>query len=310
MATNGVNSFSSHVIVTEKGAYKKPTILRTAGGITAGTLLAGTVAGSLLKVSQIFARKAPQEMNYIYSPRITIDGVKYSPIAKEITNGVDIAFEKSGLAHKGVKLVDLSVLRDLNLEHELPNWLNKFPKLKEQIIKNSDLFTSMAYNGNNAFCGSKTGNIYVNKEIMSYAAFHEMGHSLNKLSTIGKFLLKLRGPGVALAGIAFLIGLLKRKKADGEKPNGIVDKVTTFIKNNSAAVAFTGMLPTVLEEGLASKKGADLMKNVLSENTAKIVKNYNKKAWLAYAGFAAAITAATWIATKVRDVIAGPQKVV
>ena len=112
-----------------------------------------------------------------------------------------------------------------------------------------------------------------------------------------------------LAVAAMFTAIFKRKKAEGEQPTGVVDKVTTFIKDNCGKLAFLGTLPTILEEGLASVKGAKLAKEVLSPQNYKLLNKFNGAAWLSYLGMGVGITAATVLASKVRDAIAKPEKV-
>lgn len=310
MAINGI---SSNYVKTNKGTYKKPSVLQNIAGIAVGGLAGSAAVVPISMATQKPAVVALMDMHRIYQPKIRPYGAKqeYSQIAKEFSEGLDKAFEKSGLAEKGVKIIDVKEAKDvIELEKELPNWTNKFPNIQKKLLKNMEGVKYTVADGNNAFMGMKTGRIFINKEKMSWAAFHEMGHTVNKhMSTTGKVLQKLRAPGMALSLLALLIGVFKGKKAEGEKPSGFGDKITTFIKDNSAAVAFAGMMPTVIEEGLASRNAHKLAKDVLSESNLKLLNNVNKKAWLTYAGAALAITACTWIATKVRDAIASPKKV-
>lgn len=150
----------------------------------------------------------------------------------------------------------------------------------------------------------------VNKEKIGWAAFHEMGHALNNMTPgVGKMLRKLRGAGGILASLVFFTGLLKRKKVEGEKPQGAWDKATTFVKNNCGKLAFLGMTPMLLEEGLASIKGAKLAKSLLSPEQFKALNKLYGKAWLSYVGIAVGAGVATFVSSKIRDKIAEPTKI-
>ena len=79
------------------------------------------------------------------------------------------------------------------------------------------------------------------------------------------------------------IALFKTKKAPNHEPKNKLDKTTTFIKDNAGKLTFFAMLPTLVEEGLASIKGAKLAKDGgLSANLLKRVNTGNFKAWTTY----------------------------
>jgi hypothetical protein len=81
--------------------------------------------------------------------------------------------------------------------------------------------------------------IMINTDKLGSAAFHEMGHALNASgSKAMKALVIGRHISARFVPVILAIGLLKSKKKDGEKPEGILDKTTTFIKNNAGKLAF------------------------------------------------------------------------
>ena len=306
-------------IHTENGdIYKKPGIAATTGAVLTANM-AGSLAMKPIKNAfrkpVLGALKEMERLNYVQQYNPIFDkfvNKEISKTGKEFINASKEAFKISGLGDKyGVEFVDAKKLSDMkDLEKELPKWVKKCPKLEKMFKGQLEGAKSAITKGKNACFAPKSNKIFVNTEKMSYASFHEMGHALNKhVGTIGKILQKSRRPGMLLAVSAMLVGIFKRKKADGEQPTGVVDKVTTFVKENCGKLAFLGTLPTILEEGLASIRGAKLAKGVLSPKNYKLLNKFNGAAWLTYLGMGVGITAATVLASKVRDAIAQPKKV-
>ena len=315
---NGSQDYSGKKYIhTEDGSvYKKAGI-----GATAGAIFTGNAVGSLTMkpIQNVFrkpvlgALKEMERLNYTspYNPLGKYINGEISATGKDFIKASKEAFDNSKLAKHGVEFVDVKKLSDVkDIEKAIPKSIKQFPKLEKLMKKQLEGAKEAIVKGKNACFVPNTNKIYVNLDRMSYASFHEMGHALNKnASKIGKILAKSRKPGMILTAAALLTGIFKRKKVEGEGTNGIVDKVTTFVKDNCGKLAFLGTLPTILEEGLASIRGAKLAKGILSEKNYKLLNKFNGKAWLTYLGMGVAMTAATVLASKVRDAIAKPEKV-
>lgn len=219
----------------------------------------------------------------------------------------ELAFNGSGLASKGVSYVNAANLTNEQItdcaKKVLPKWTDKLPKtIKEKLNVVSETIVRTIKSGGNAAFVPNSNQILVNTEKMSAASLHEMGHALNKFSKIGKILQKCR-PIQLLALPILAVAAFKPKKADGEKANGVIDKTTTFIKNNAGKLTFATFLPILVEEGMASIKGAKLAKPHLSADMLKQLNKLNGKAFLTYLGVAVATsltaTAASWIHDKI-----------
>lgn len=160
--------------------------------------------------------------------------------------------------------------------------------------------------GNNALCNPLTRDIMINTDKLAGASFHEMGHALN--ASGGKLIKSLViGRHIAKKGfipLILAIGLLKNKKQNGEEANGIIDKTTTFIKDNAGKLTFAALFPMLAEEGLASIRGAQIAKKVLDPKLLKIVNRNNFLAWTTYLAGALITTGAVTLAVKIRDKIA------
>lgn len=301
IAINGQFYPNNKIIVTEdEKVYKKPSTL---GGVGAG-LVGMTVASPVANLTKKpFAKMALAEIN-----SLSTQGDVYKKAAAQ-------AFENSGLAEKGVKLIDASKLTAEEItqisKEALPKWVNKLPaSAKNRVEQKLSKQIEGLKRGNNAAFVPTSNKILVSGEKMSGATFHEMGHALNKNTPgIGRVLAKLRQPGMILASVALLIGAFKRKKADGEQPSGIVDRATTFIKNNAGKVAFAGFIPLLAEEGLASIKGAKLAKPLISPDAYKKLNKMHGKAFLTYLGAAVCMGLAARTASWVHDKLSAPKRI-
>lgn len=160
--------------------------------------------------------------------------------------------------------------------------------------------------GKNACYIPTTKQILVNTDKISIAGFHEVGHAMNHLTgKVGKILQKLRGPGYALAGLMGTVALFSRPKPK-EAPRGAGD----FIKDNCGKIAFLAWLPTVIEEAMASFKGIKLARQCgVDESLIKNMKKLYAKAFMTYAGRAAATGLAVGAASMIMDKYTRPKKI-
>lgn len=186
------------------------------------------------------------------------------------------AFNSSGLKEKGLNLIHISNA------------------------------TTDVGKGLNAFFSPKSKEIVLNMEKASISGFHELGHAMNNMKGgIGKFLQKLRGPGYAIAGLMGSVALLSRKKPKGEKSDAL-----DFIQDNCGKIAFTAMLPTVIEETMASYKGVQAAKKAgLAQPLIKNLKKFYGKALLSYGGYAVVTGLAVYAASKITEKFTRPKKI-
>lgn len=198
------------------------------------------------------------------------------------------AVEKSGLKEKGLKICHYDFLPS---DATIPKEQIQFYDVKQ---------------GLNAFFNPETKEIALNTNKASITGFHELGHAMNNMSgKFGKILQKLRKPGYTLAGIMGTIAIINRTKPK-EAPKNLLDK----IQDNCAWIAVVGMLPTVMEEALASHNGIKMAKTVgLSEPLVKNLKKFYGKALLSYIGYAAVTGLSVYVLNKITDFFTRPQKV-
>ena len=300
---NVTNPSKSEIIITDSGKkYQKPNTEEIICGIIAAKTSANVVNKGIKRVSLIPINKAGQILN--------------EKDKKIFQQTADLALEKSGLKQKGVTVFNVTNANESNryiflkyvyksLPEKLKNIINQKECLKNSFDRFFDKILRKIAEGKNATYLKRIDVIVINKDKYSVAAFHEMGHALNKhFSKIAKCLNKLKTPMAILTPIIMATALFKRKKVEGEKPDGWFDKTTTFIKNNCAKLTFAAFLPKILEEGLASLQGAKLAKGLVPSQQFKKLNKMQTAAWLTYFGSAVAATAATATASKVRDFIA------
>ena len=302
MSSSSVSATDSSVVQSncyaKKTKKKKPSILLHAG--------AGGVA-------VIAAAQVHELVNKVPVSKMVSSALNNSAAFNdEFKRAAELAFNDSGLVSKGVKYVNAANLTSEQITNlsktGYPKWIEKLPNsIKEKIaFRAKDLIRDCVY-GDNACFKPRTNQILVNTENMYVAAFHEMGHAMNKFSKFGNILQKCRTMR-ALAVPILAIAAFKPQKAEGQRSSGVIDSTTTFIKNNAGKLAFAAFLPTLIEEGMASFKGAKLAKPHLSSDAFKQLKNAYGKAFLTYLGTAVAMslmaTAASWI----HDMIAPNKK--
>ena len=174
----------------------------------------------------------------------------------------------------------------------------------------SVLMARMLEQGDNACFLFKTNEIVVNTEKLGTATFHEMGHAVNyNFSKFWKGMQGLRLPCMALGGLLGTVALFKRKKVEGEEPNGFIDKTTTFIKNNVGKLVLLTSAPIVAEELMATHRGNKMAKKVLSPELFNKVKLTNRWGAATYITSAVGAALAAVAGSKIRDAIAKPKEI-
>ena len=246
----------------------------------------------------------------------------------ELTNKLGKYFlQSSGLSQKGLKVVNGTDIikkympsKEKALLMEVCKDNKDLPRAFRRFSKRLCITISRSYQtalGKNAYFHPIANFIAFNSAKAPLSQFHEMGHALNHHTS--KFtralqrsrILMTLGPMAVLA-----VALFKNKKTEGEKPVGIDDKTTTFIKNNAGKLAFFSMVPMIAEEAIASIRGEKLFNTKMpldmmakSKDILKKVKLTNRVALLSYIGGAIVIGIGVMTANKIRDAIVHSPKV-
>ena len=249
--------------------------------------------------------------------RYFLDSVKKIPEAdhKAMWDAAQDVFAKTDLAKKGVtlKYLDASnaeafaddVLSRMHISTKPRKkiWYYLFGETKAEKLKRN--LKQMGEGGNACYIpGVKT--VAVNAEKMGFSGFHEMGHALNHTGKgIGNALHKTRHLAALAAPAILAYCLLTNKKENARFAD---EKAHNFVKDNCGLLMFGCMVPTLMEEGLASIKGAKFAKDVLSKDMHKTLCKTYTKAWGTYALSAALIGACGALAVYVRDKVVNSKK--
>lgn len=236
-----------------------------------------------------------------------------SGLAREM--GVALASAATALVYKTLPSFSNPFLNQMKQEHA-KNYLYKdvFQKafndsgLKEKGLKfiSETNPTTEIGRGLNACFIPKLKTIKLNENLASISGFHELGHAMNYMKGgFGKLMQNLRGPGMALSGIMASVSLLSRNKPKDAQRN--LDDV---VKDNCGKIAFLGMLPTVIEESMASYKGIKAAQKAgLAEPLIKNLEKFYSKALLSYGGYALVTGFAVFLAGKIMEIFTRPKKV-
>ncbi len=289
-------------INSKENQYRKPGNIACIGGF----LLGSTVANVYQLPHGLLSAKVLDKMTNI-SKSLTKDEFAL------IDEALNKAIGKKGLAAKGVSILRATsensdeIAKIFQKELQSKKLLKILPKsLSNMIIKSVQ---SEFENGENACYTIVSKKIIMPEKKLGLVMFHEAGHALNaNLGKVSKVLHKSK-PLTILALPIAMIGLFKTKKASGEEPKGMVDKSTTFIKNNAGKLTFAAFLPTLLEEGMASIKGNKIAKELLETGLSRKIMKTNALGFTTYLARAIGSPVGIALGIKAKDAIAKKKQV-
>jgi hypothetical protein len=224
---------------------------------------------------------------------------------------------------KTLKEAANKIIKDSGLKTKGVNikWAKPFKKPQNwiEIIK-ADINDPIAAvkNGRNAFFINKDGvlpsgkyglvpvkknTILMPENKITFAVFHELGHAMNaNLSKAGKTLQQLRPLAMFSPIIIALYGAFSRKSKPDENGNLTTkQKINNAIRNNAGKLAVACTIPMLIEEGMATKKGLDFAKKLLSPDLYKKVTKGSKIAFLSYISNTVFAGLGAWVAVKVKN---------
>lgn len=253
---------------------------------------------------------------------------------KDLGEILEKTLEKSGLAAKGVQIIDISKMQDIEIttpngEKILKSVNNQISELFIKELENNPitkpLFKNLTQNpnikeglhsvfdqklapifskGNNAACLFSTNKILLDSKKIGYAGFHEIGHAMNRnLSKTGKILQNMRGLKL-LTPVLLMTALLTNKRTAENPPQTKWQKTKNFIKENVGKLTALLCMPIFVEEIMASVKGQKLAKSILPKNLIKNVTKTHILSAASYLCFMIVTGFAAFAANKVRDKIA------
>lgn len=299
MEMNYVNLMTSNYgTKNQESKVKKvaPSVAAGIGGVALGTMAKGGINA---------VAKIPNKhiMN-------TIQNVcaEHADSFERVSDVINQTLKNKGVLEKGVRILDAStpegaeaVTRVMSEELKGHKIFERIPESARELA--SEIFSSIFSSGQNAAYLPHTKTVVLSGEKMGLTAFHEAGHAINaNASKIGKALQACRGTSLLSIPIS-LIAVLKRPKMEGEKPEGAVDKATTFVKKHAGKLTFATFLPMLIEEGMASIRGCKMAK-LVSPEIFKATCKVNGLAYLTYLGVALAAGIGVAVARNIRDKIA------
>ena len=184
-------------------------------------------------------------------------------------------------------------------------------KLLSKLRLNDEEFKEHFYTiaqGKNACFVPSTSQVLVNKEKKANTAFHELGHALNANSSenIVKKLARSRNKYLGLIPLIFGTSMLIPKDREDKPTQHPIYQALLFFKKISGLLVSACFLPIVTEEGLASLRGAELAKKLLSPELCSKVNKANGIAFGSYALAMILAGAATTFANYLKDKVTGP----
>ena len=202
------------------------------------------------------------------------------------------------LNNNGVKIVNFKNYISFSL---LPDWLEKKMNINAQIADGRN--ACFVASGKNTL-GEKIKNlVYVNREKLPMATFHELGHAHNfNTSAAWRVMQKGRLGWMGLAAAISMIPLFtKESKPEEGKELTAGQKFKNWVRKASPALAFTAMLPMLAEEAAASIKGCKMAKPLLDKALYSGVVKTNALAYTSYLALAAGSAVFALVAKKIKD---------
>ena len=282
--------------------YKHPGFWACAGGTVAGLFAMGVPIAIAHNAILPKLEKSFDESSKVSSDEFV-----------QINKATEQVLQDSGLAAKGVSILRYSPETAEEIAEVFKKENPILSKIKSKFLRAALGLPSVdeLKTGGNGFYTPIAKKILIPEKALPLTIFHEMGHAGIYSSMTGKVLEKT-GYLAVLSLPILLISLLKTKKAPNEKPVGIIDKTTDFIKNNAGKLTFvlggTGLL-TLINEGLASIKGVGYAKKVLDPTLVQKFSKSSKFAFLTYLTAAVAGSVGVALAVKVKDAIAKPKRI-
>ncbi len=288
MGITGINSISeaSKTNTTQDTCDNKYDWLKDTGSI-------GLALGGGLTINQFYKKVHAKASTAIKKEQM---------FSSYILNGKEarMMFKDSGLADKGVKLKDLSGKPIDTSKLEKP--CKTYADMVKRVHEESKISVKR---GDNSSYYSPSKEIFCNLKSSPMSVPHEMGHAMNctsknpflKILTKGKYL-QLLTPFLMTAA------LVKKPNEKRNESDSLIGKSFDFVKDNCVGLSAVAAAPVVIEEGLASFRGAKLAKKYLTPEKLKAINVLNYKAWLTYAISGASTIAATYVIDKIRNATA------
>lgn len=276
---------------------KNPKVAPSIGAGAAGVVLGSMANSGITHISKIPNKHIMKSIQNMCA--------EHKDCFEQVKGAVNQALKDKGVLEKGVKIIDVTTKQGQEaisgiMQQELKGHklIGRMPQQAQEFA--SEIFGSIFKSGQNAAYLPNTKTVALAGDKLGLTVFHEAGHAINaNASKIGRALQACRGASLLSIPIS-MIALFKRPKAEGQKPEGAVDKATTFVKKNAGKLTFATFLPMLIEEGMASIRGCKIAKTVNPE-VFKATCKVNGLAYLTYLGLAVASSIGIAVARNIRD---------
>ena len=207
-------------------------------------------------------------------------------------------------------------IRKFFLKYQKKKSLKATKALDKETIRGKNAYyreVSRMVNENGIKKLKKDKKIIINMEKTPIYLFHELGHAKNFMDTRLSIAMKSLWKNSIFQRNATIFLLTTSLLTKPETNNDVTANkehknplypLGLFIKNNCGKLMTMILLPSVLEEGLASLNGQKMGKEVLKGKDLNVLTKSHLKSFAGYSAWAAGAGIAVYLANKVRDKIA------
>ncbi len=255
--------------------------------------------------------------NEIYQKYFKEQGIKIFDISKEDYNKLFNEKYENINSYYDKKIEQTkNPIRKFFLKYQKKKSLKAAKALDKETVRGKNAYyreVSRMVDENGIKKLKKDKKIIINMEKTPVYLFHELGHAKNFMDTrlsiamksIWKNSIFQRNATIFLLTTSLLTKPETNKDtaANKEHKNPLYP-LGLFIKNNCGKLMTMILLPSVLEEGLASLNGQKMGKEVLKGKDLNVLTKSHLKSFAGYSAWAARAGIAVYLANKVRDKIA------
>lgn len=255
--------------------------------------------------------------NEIYQKYFKEQGIKIFDISKEDYNKLFNEKYENINSYYDKKIEQTkNPIRKFFLKYQKKKSLKAAKALDKETVRGKNAYyreVSRMVDENGIKKLKKDKKIIINMEKTPVYLFHELGHAKNFMDTrlsiamksVWKNSIFQRNAAIFLLTTSLLTKPETNKDtaANKEHKNPLYP-LGLFIKNNCGKLMTLILVPTVLEEGLASLNGQKMGKEVLKGKDLNVLTKSHLKSFAGYSAWAAGAGIAVYLANKVRDKIA------
>lgn len=255
--------------------------------------------------------------NEIYQKYFKEQGIKIFDISKEDYNKLFNEKYENINSYYDKKIEQTkNPIRKFFLKYQKKKSLKAAKALDKETVRGKNAYyreVSRMVDENGIKKLKKDKKIIINMEKTPVYLFHELGHAKNFMDTrlsiamksVWKNSIFQRNATIFLLTTSLLTKPETNKDtaANKEHKNPLYP-LGLFIKNNCGKLMTLILVPTVLEEGLASLNGQKMGKEVLKGKDLNVLTKSHLKSFAGYSAWAAGAGIAVYLANKVRDKIA------